>query len=114
MYIITIQTIKHVHDELYLSLSLLSFNLSPVRYVVHLKSFVAKRAVSICVNLMYLRLKLLKYKENKILIPLILNLNSSSIISIIYQNWPHVLLCDPSLIIDIIYHIAQTENKHLE
>ena len=30
----------------------------------HMKSFIAKRVISIFVNLRYLRLKLLKYKEN--------------------------------------------------
>ena len=30
----------------------------------HLKSFIAKRVISIFVNLRYLRFKLLKYKEN--------------------------------------------------
>ena len=29
-----------------------------------MKSFIAKRVISICVNLRYLRLKLLQYKEN--------------------------------------------------
>ena len=33
-------------------------------YYVYLKSFIAKRVISILVNLRYLRFKLLKYKEN--------------------------------------------------
>ena len=32
--------------------------------IIHLKSFIAKRVISILVNLRYLRFKLLKYKEN--------------------------------------------------
>ena len=34
------------------------------KITIHLKSFIAKRVISILVNLRYLRFKLLKYKEN--------------------------------------------------
>ena len=40
------------------------YRIAFVKVLQHMKSFIAKPVISIFVNLRYLRLKLLKYKEN--------------------------------------------------